>query len=461
MTESFNTTALHGIMQLLRYQSNYPALGTGSNILSKQATNLIGSIPPSMKAYTTAYQINLFGDYPDDKDLAPSIVFTVVFFVLMLGHALIFTINYSRGHYFWLQLGWVFYCICRVLGFALRAVWSRDLSKTLVGITGEVFLIIPSILLVSFNLILAQRIFTWRHPVGGARKLFWNLMFTLYGVVTAVVVMTIVASAVPNLYFLSLTVLNRYQKVVMVSSICVILYSLTAIALIGLAYFFKPTAKDENLYTYQPYWIESFSPTYFVKKGACQDAGETFMKRNHNARHAIRVIAATHHEYNTVEGLTNERGDLKHNSSLIIIIITTVLIFVGAVLRAIVVFQGKYRYQQGVLAKSIVMYICWGVFETIINLLYIIGRVDLRFYRPDRLPKKVRMIITQEQSINNSTDSIVGVESKQQTTSTSSNNANEVVSGEGVDADANADAAGNGVSHPPGVKVENYDEFRF
>ena len=34
----------------------------------------------------------------------------------------------------------------------------------------------------------------------------------------------------------------------------------------------------------------------------------------------------------------------------------------------------------------------------IVNLVYIIGRADLRFYRPDRLPKKVRAIITAEQT---------------------------------------------------------------
>lgn len=39
-----------------------------------------------------------------------------------------------------------------------------------------------------------------------------------------------------------------------------------------------------------------------------------------------------------------------------------------------------------------------GLLETIINLSYIIGRVDLRFYRPDVLPAAVRAIITAEQT---------------------------------------------------------------
>lgn len=89
----------------------------------------------------------------------------------------------------------------------------------------------------------------------------------------------------------------------------VIVYSLTATSLIGLS-LWLPTKKDENRYTYQPWWIESFAPFYFIKKGAAQEAAETFMKRNSNHRHATRVIAATHHHFKVVKGLSNQRGIL-------------------------------------------------------------------------------------------------------------------------------------------------------
>lgn len=35
------------------------------------------------------------------------------------------------------------------------------------------------------------------------------------------------------------------------------------------------------------------------------------------------------------------------------------------------------------------MYVCWGALEVIINVLYLVGRVDLRFYRPDHLSKRI------------------------------------------------------------------------
>ncbi|KAI5964289.1 uncharacterized protein KGF55_002231 [Candida pseudojiufengensis] len=393
-------SAIHGVMRLLAYQNNYPADGTGSHLLSAQARNLLGSqIPPIMVDYTQSTQYNIFGDYPTSADIAPSALFTALFTIVTIAHISIFSINCYRGHYFWPQIGFIFYNICRILGFGLRIQWSKDLTQTGIGITSEVFLILPTVLIASFNLILAQRIFTWRHPVGGSRRLFWYPMLTLYAIVAGVVAMTIVASAGINLYLLGEPNYSRYKKVVQASSILIILYSLTSIALIGLAFFFKPTRKDENLYTYQPWWIKSFSPFYFVKKGESQVAAISFMKRNHNHRHAIRVIAATHHHYKMVKGLSNERGDLTHNVSMMIIFITTMIILTSSILRSVVCFQARMKYDRAPIGSPAMMYVWWGALEIIVNMLYLIGRIDLRFYRPDRLPKDVRQIVTADQSL--------------------------------------------------------------
>lgn len=399
MLDPHEYTAVHGLMTLLKYQNNYPADGTGAMALAKQAKNLLGpKIPPIMVEYSTATQLALFGDYPDSSDVAPSALFAALFSVVAILHFTLFAINYSRGHYFWLSLGWVFYAIIRVLGFGLRIQWSRDLSATQVGITSEVFLILPTVLIASFNLILAQRIFTWRHPVGGSKSIFWGLMIVLYALVAGVVAMTIVASGGLNIYLLSEANYARYKKVVMTTSILIILYSLCAVALILLAWLFKPTKNDEGLYTYQPWWIESFSPLYFVKKGVPQKAAATFMKRNSNHRHAIRVIGATNTHHNTVKGLSNDRGELKHNFSIVIVTVTTLIILTSSILRSVVCFQERMKYDAAPVGSAPVMYVFWGALEFFVNMLYIIGRVDLRFYRPDRLPKDVRSIITAEQS---------------------------------------------------------------
>lgn len=392
-------TAIQALAEIIQAFNNGGVAGSGIQKLITYTIGIIGGdIPDVLIKYELSVQINLFGGYPNLKDILPCAIFLALFGILAIMHFIIFSINYSRGHYFWISFVWGVMCLMRVVGFVLRIFWGKTIWKVAYGLTSEVFLIIPAVVLVSFDLILAQRLFTWRHPVGGSRKLFWTVMFTMYGFVLILIGLVITAAFVPFIYFLSRKAVHQWNTVILITSILIILYSLTSLVLIGLSYFFAPTAKDENLYTYQPWWIESFHPFYFVQPGAAQKAEETFMKRNHNHRHAIRVIAATHHHYNMVEGLTNQRGTLKHNVSMGLIFISALLITVGNIGRSVSTFQARYNRDAGVICDPVVMYICWGAFEVIINILYIVGRVDLRFYRPDVLPEKVRAIITAEQS---------------------------------------------------------------
>ncbi|KAK6460851.1 hypothetical protein DFJ63DRAFT_208354 [Scheffersomyces coipomensis] len=388
-----------GVFHLLEQIHDGANRGTGICALFALAEQIIGpNIPQDFINYAIGLQNNLFGGYPTTKDVAPSGLFAGIFALVTLVHLLIFIINFTKGHYFYLTLVFVFASLTRFVSFMLRLFWAQAIQKVKIGLTDEVLLVIPSIILVSFNLILAQRLFTWRHPVGGSRKLFWGCMFGLYALVIIIIAVTATASLVPYIAFLSTNSYLAWQRCVMASSVLVNIYTLTAIALIGLS-FWLPTTKDENLYTYQPWWIESFSPFYFVEAGAAQRAEETFMKRNHNHRHAVRVIAATHHHYKMVKGLSNQRGDLSHNTSLLIISISTLLLFVSNFLRSVAVFQGRINYFRGPVANPIPMYMAWGVFEFFVHLLFIVGRVDLRFYRPDILPLVVRSIITAEQSV--------------------------------------------------------------
>ncbi|CCG25984.1 hypothetical protein CORT_0C06110 [Candida orthopsilosis Co 90-125] len=370
-------TPAHGVGKLIEETLfNGAAEGTGVNEILKWGRNVIGyNLPQNLIDYFIDTQNNLFGSYPNHQDYAPSIVFAVLFAILMIVHIIVFIINTSRGHYFYLSLVWIFYCMMKVIGFSLRAHWATDITLIILGLVSEVFLIVPAIIIVSANLILTQRLFTWRHPVGGSRLLFWNFMFTAYAFVAILLAVTILASAVPYLYFLSYTSYRNWIHTVQFTAIMVILYSLTSVALIGLS-FWLPTKKDELRYTYQPWWIESFAPFYFAKKNAAQKAEHTFMKRNSHHRHATRVIAATHHHFHSVKGLSNQRGTLKHNISMGILIVTTLLIFIGAIGRAIVVFQARWQIYASPAESKWFMYVVWGVFEVIIMILYIVGRVD-------------------------------------------------------------------------------------
>ncbi|CAK9439160.1 uncharacterized protein LODBEIA_P33840 [Lodderomyces beijingensis] len=397
-------TASTGLVHLIYSLTDGAALGSGIINLVGFAHNLIGpEVPPVIVTNAISILNNLFGSYPTRVDFIPSIVLSALFGLIMFAHIIVLVINESRGHHFYISYIWIVYSAMKVVGFALRARWSQDIIKVNLGLAGEVFLIVPTIIIVSANLILAQRLFTWRHPVGGSRKLFWGFVIVTYLFVLILIAITILASFVPYLNYISLRSYKSWIATVQFTSILVIVYSLTAVALIGLS-FWLPTKKDELRYTYQPWWIESFAPFYFPEKGAAQRAAAGFMKRNSNHRHATRVIAATHHHFHSVKGLTNQRGDLKHNVSMGLLIITTTLILIGAIGRAIVVFQAREDRYKSPAASIWFMYVCWGIFEVIINVLYIVGRVDLRFYRPDRLPQEVRSIVTTDQSYYPSSD---------------------------------------------------------
>ncbi|MCH0628658.1 DUF3112 domain-containing protein [Kocuria palustris] len=394
-----------GIIHLItNLRPGPPDRGTGIVNHIGLAYGLLGdTVPPTLVEFAVGIQNNLFGNYPTKKDVAPSILFAVIFGLIFFVHLGIFIVNCLRGHYFWISLAWIFYSMLKTCGWALRAQWGQNVVKLNGGLALEFLLIIGFLIIASFNLMLAQRLFTWRHPVGGSRKLFWFFMIGTYFVVIIILVVALVASFVPYLHFLLTSTYEAYQWVVKVTGIFMVLYPLLTVALLILLYW-APTSNDELLYTYQPWWIESFAPTYFVRKGAAQEAEETFMKRNSSHRHAIRVIAATHHHYHCVEGLTNQRGTLKHNILMGLLCISTILLMISAIGRCVVVWQARLSRDASPAALITFMYFCWGVFEVIINVLYIVGRVDLRFYRPDVLPAKVRAIITAEQSVYNSDD---------------------------------------------------------
>ena len=101
-----------------------------------------------------------------------------------------------------LNLIWAFTMMIRMLSFILRATWAVNIVNVKEGIAGEAF-VIPNVLLVSTNLILAQRLFTWRHPVGGTRRLFWVFMISLYLLAAIILAVAILSSAIPYLYYLS------------------------------------------------------------------------------------------------------------------------------------------------------------------------------------------------------------------------------------------------------------------
>lgn len=382
---------MDGIAGLLESMTNGAAPGTGIlKLLSMTKKMFGGTVPSFLVDYAQSQQLSIFGDYPTHKDVAPSAIFTAVFAIFFLAHLYVFVMNYSRGHTFWLSLCYAFYSMLRFLGYGLRIRWAQDIAQIQVGLASEAFIIIPIVLLASFNLVLAQRIFTWRHPHIGSSNLFWSAMITIYVIVAGVVVMAILGAMIPYIYFLSEKHYSMCKRVSRAASILCVLYSVLALALVVGSFVFKSTKKARQVWTYQPWWIESFGVFYYVPKGACQDAEATFAMREPEAGHAVRIIATTTHYHNTLEktkSVSSKSGKLDHNWSIAIISFTTVILLISSIFRCVSTFINSTYADQSWIFAPVVMYIMFGVLEVLVNLTYLLGRVDLRFYRPDRIKK--------------------------------------------------------------------------
>ncbi|ODQ79518.1 hypothetical protein BABINDRAFT_161909 [Babjeviella inositovora NRRL Y-12698] len=376
--------------------TNGAAIGTGIKKLTPAAAKLLGgTIPPFLILLTLGQQNALFGSYPDHKDVAPLAIFTAAFGIFFLAHLGIWAINTSRGHKFHVSLGLAFYNLVRTLGFGFRIGWGLDIMLVNFGLASEVFLIAAPVILVSCNLILAQRIFTWRHPVGGNSAIFWTFMNASYASVVGVVIMSVVSGVVPYIYYLSERRYTMCKNVFRVAAILNCVYVASTVSLILLAYVFKPTTKDKNITVYQPWWLDSFSTFHFVPKGAAKEAERTFMARDHHSRYAVRVIAAHQQHYNTVEESSDvpdrSRPNLSTNHSIVIVTVTTFFLLLAVIFRTIACFGNKTKATETWVHHPVLMYVMWGALEVLINVIYLVFRVDLRFYKPDRLPKDVQV----------------------------------------------------------------------
>ncbi|KAG0689895.1 hypothetical protein C6P40_004243 [Pichia californica] len=407
------------IVALIDAETNGAASGTGIVKLVELTQELLGldstsEIPSYLISYVKDVQQSQFGSYPDHKDIAPSAVFLAIFVIISIAHGSLFTFNLLRGHKFWLSFAFCFYSTLRWLGFALRIVWAKNILRLHIGIASEVLLVLPIVFLASFNLVLAQRIFTWRHPVFGNNKIFWNFMLFLYSVVVAVVVMTIVAGVIPYLYYLSRSHYDMCRNVVKVTSILITLYSLLSIAFVAFTYLLPVNESNKQALVYQPFWIKSFSPFYFPPKNSAKEGETIFVERFRNdPRTPMRSLVGGGmsnidnqdidevQELRDFENSGSEKFSLKHNISVCIVLITSIFVFIGSLFRCIGCFMDMVYLNESWIYDPVVMYVLWGALETICNILYLVGRIDLRFYRPDTMVKANRDLYKSQSNTQN------------------------------------------------------------
>lgn len=380
-----------GLLQVTKILHSLSSGGSSSSMKALLAT-AVGDLP------------GLFGDYPFHRDIAPSAIFVALFSIFAIAHLYIFFRNMKCGQSFWPSFGLAWYCIFRVIGFGLRINWAKDVMRVKVGIAATVFCVVPVVYVSIMNMLFGHRIFTWRHPETGNAVWFAVIMNVTYVVVLGVIVMGILGQAIPYIYFLDQHHLNMCRRVARAAAILQTLYSFAGICLIVNAYTFKPGRIDGRFgkfykhgekvdlpATISPTWIESTNPMYFPEKGS-----QHVIIKDTPEANAIRVIS---NRRPPAGGLSNHHGHHherapKMTTNVILILSVSVLLSISAAFRTASTFKTNPR--GGVngnplghwLYHNWLMYLLFGVFEVIVNVLYLAMRADLRFYIPDMARKR-------------------------------------------------------------------------
>ncbi|KAG5366376.1 hypothetical protein CJU89_0800 [Yarrowia sp. B02] len=352
----------------------YAWTGTGVVQVLKMSHEVIGNnIPPWLVNMVMTTQANIFGNFPNRKDIAPSAVFVCVFCILAFGHFFVFAKGCSRKHYFWPSFGLGWHCILNTIGYGLRIGWGRDVTNIRIGIASTILIVASVVYVNAMNLLLGHRILTFRHPETGDSTWFGTAMIVNYIIIVGIIVMAIVSQVTIFIYFLDYEHWRQATGAMQAASVFAVAVASGALINITIAYTLPRGAlalhhgeedrrrlPASNIESYGIFWYPpKYSQVlqYEADPSAKLDSGKL----------AARVL--------------NGR-DLR--TSTLIIVATTILLTVSAALRCAATFIGsRWSPNEAPIYSGTLFYIGFGVFETITNVIYLVTRIDLRFYIPD------------------------------------------------------------------------------
>lgn len=346
--------------------------GTGVLKVVSMAKTLVGNdIPKPVIELVMTTQYNIYGSFPSSADILPSAIFVAVNAVLMVAHFYVFARGFMRRHYFYLSFGLGWQCIFSALGFGMRIGWSKNILELKLGIASTIFIILSIVLINFMNFLLAHRILTYRHPETGDSSWFGYLMILLYLGFLGVLLMAIVTQITIFSYFLDYTHWRQATSGMQASSVLIAIFSAAAVFIIIAAYVMPrgilPLHTQSRL-RLSASNIESYGMFYFPPKHSqiIQYKGDPSAKME-SGELAARVI--------------NGR-DL--GTSAMIVIFTTLLLLATAAMRCATIMIGdRYAAKIKPVYSPTWFYIGFGLFETVANVIYLVIRVDLRFYIPD------------------------------------------------------------------------------
>ena len=255
-------------------------------------------------------------------------VFMALYITGAVSHMTILQVNLRRGHKFLIS-GMLFgFCMSRIVTMILRIVWATRPTNLKLGIAANVFVYAGVVLLFVVNLVFAQRIIRAWHPNAGWHRLFHHAFTALYVLIVVSLCMLIV-SVIQSFY-----TLNRNTKRI---------------------------DRDIVLYGQTFYCVISFLPLPMIIIGLLTPR----------------------------KTRTEKFGEGRFRSKIVILLSSTLLLCLGACFRAGANYAGGTRPindPAGYQSKA-----CFWIFnfvlEIIVILLYVIVRIDKRFWVPDHSKK--------------------------------------------------------------------------
>ncbi|KAK8211976.1 hypothetical protein IWZ01DRAFT_569381 [Phyllosticta capitalensis] len=146
--------------------------------------------PPTGPPYApTTWQLG--GRVNEGTDIPVTSVFLVLFLLGAAGHMAIFQKNRKRNHKFLMSIMLFAFCMCRVLTCILRIAWAKQPKNIKLGIAAQIFVAAGVLLIFIINLLFTQRLIRARHPKLGWSKPFSALFKVNYFIIICSLIMVI------------------------------------------------------------------------------------------------------------------------------------------------------------------------------------------------------------------------------------------------------------------------------
>ena len=137
-----------------------------------------------------------------DVDVPICTVFLVLFILGAISHMFLFKTNSKRGHKF-LMSGMLFgFCMARIMSCILRIVWATRQLNIRLAIAAQVFVAAGVVLLFIINLIFTQRIIRAAHPNSGWHPAFAGFFYGIYVLIVVSLIM-LITSVIQSFYTLN------------------------------------------------------------------------------------------------------------------------------------------------------------------------------------------------------------------------------------------------------------------